>query len=111
MKYLKQLMLSRPDTDRMPDQSIIHGDQGTKYDYLTATRGKNFVMVYTYNGRDFSLNMGRIPGESVEATWFNPRNGELTKPVVLKNSGTQIFDPPGEPANGLDWVLLLDTSI
>jgi hypothetical protein len=108
MKYLKQLMLSHPYFERVFDDSVVVGDSGKRYDYVIATRGKRYLMVYDFTGRTFALLMGRISGDSVKASWFNPRNGETTPIDVLKNAGIVNFDPPGEKANGNDWVLVLD---
>lgn len=109
MQHIKKLMLSRSFFDRVPDQSVIAGENGLKYDYLVATRGQNYIMVYTYTGRDIPVQMGKIEGEKVKATWFDPRNGELAEIGEFDNEGVQTFSCPGEPANGNDWVLILDS--
>lgn len=108
MKYLKDLMLSRSYFDRLPDQTIIAGQNGEKYERLLATRAQDYVMVYTYTGRNMNLVMGKIAGNQVKASWFNPRDGKTTLIGTLGNTGTHSFDPPGEAANGNDWVLILD---
>lgn len=109
MKYLKNLMLSRSYFDRVPDQSLIAGKNGSKYERLLATRGQDYVMVYTYTGRNINLNMGKIKGDQVKASWFNPRDGKTTELGLVSNKGTHLFDTPGgEVGNGKDWVLLLD---
>jgi len=107
MKYLKELMLTFPYFDRIPDQSIIAGVNGQRYNRLFAARGKNYILVYTYNGRSFSINLGKIPGEKLKEYWFNPRNGELDLVGELSNCGVKQFDPPGYKSEGNDWVLLL----
>lgn len=109
MQYLKNLMLSRPFLVRVPDQSLIAGDNGAKYDYLVATRGDDYAMIYTYTGRNIPVQMGIISGAKVKASWFKPANGEITEIGEFENSGIQEFDPAGEPADGNDWVLLLDS--
>ena len=109
MVHLKNLMLSKPFFERVPDQSIIAAGQGEKYDYQVATRGENYALVYTYNGREMQIAMGKISGEMVKASWFNPRNGEYTEIGEFLNTGSQTFDPPGEVEDGNDWVLLLET--
>jgi hypothetical protein len=108
MKYLKDLMLSRSYFDRVPDQSLIAGQNGLKYERLIATRGRDYVMVYTYTGRDINLKMGTIDADQVKASWFNPRDGKITVIGQVANTGTHLFDPPAEKANGNDWVLVLD---
>jgi hypothetical protein len=107
MMHLKNLMLSRPYLERVPDQSLI-AEQGQKYDYLIATRGKAYAFIYTYNGRNIKVNMGRIAGEKVKATWYNPRNGSKTDIGIFPNKGIKEFDPPGDKKDGNDWVLILD---
>jgi len=108
MVYLKKLMLSRPYFERVPDQSLIAAGQGEKYDRLMATRGKNYAFVYTYNGRDMQINAEKLEGSKVKASWFNPRNGEITVIGTFNKSKLLKFNPPGTKTNGNDWVLILD---
>ncbi|MBV4357647.1 glycoside hydrolase family 140 protein [Pinibacter aurantiacus] len=108
MIYLKNLMLSKPYFDRVPDQSLIAGDQGKQYNYVIATRGKNYAFAYTYTGRTFSINMGKISGAKVKASWYSPRDGKYTSIGTFTNKGVQSFDPPGEQKEGNDWVLVLE---
>lgn len=109
LKYLKQLILSHPFPERIPDQSLIAGENGTEYDYLVATRGNNYAFIYTYTGRNIPVNMGIISGEKVNGLWYKPIDGSITDIGEFENKGIQEFDPPGEPTDGNDWVLVLDT--
>ncbi len=109
VQYLKKLLLSRPYFERVPDQQLIAGDAGDKYNHLVATRGQRYAFVYTYTSRDMKITMGRITGNTVTASWYNPRNGNTTTAGTYPNKGTVTFNPPGEPANGNDWVLILDS--
>jgi hypothetical protein len=108
MVHLKNLMLSKSYFDRVPDQSLISGRNGEKYNYVLATRGKDYVLVYTYTGGNFSVNMGSIKAGNVKAAWFNPKDGSRTNIGKIKNKGIKEFNPPGEPAEGNDWVLILE---
>lgn len=108
MVYLKKLMLEFPYFERVPDQSLI-ANQGEKYDYLVATRGNNYAMIYTYNGRKIEVNLGKTKGFKVIATWYNPRNGEKTKIGTFDNKGTKEFQPSGKKEDGNDWVLILES--
>jgi hypothetical protein len=108
MRYLKELMLSRSYFDRIPDQSLVAGENGEKYDYVIATRGNNYAFLYTYTGRAFDVVGGKIAGDKVKATWMNPRNGEKTVIGDFENKGVLHFQPPGNHENGNDWVLILD---
>ncbi len=109
MQHLKNLMLSRPYFERVPDQSLVAGHNGSKYAYVIATRGNNYAMFYTYTGRSFDVVTGKLSGIQVRASWFNPRNGDTTLIGDFKNSGTLHFDPPGDESPGNDWVLILDS--
>lgn len=108
MRYLKRLILSRPFFARIPDQTLIAGENGTRYDYVIATRGDNYAFVYTYTGRPFEVRLGVIRGKSLRAWWYKPSDGSVRKIGVFPNQGTRRFTPPGAPAPGNDWALVLD---
>jgi hypothetical protein len=108
MNFLKKLMLSRPYFDRVPDQSII-ASQGEKYDTQIATRGNNYAFIYTYTGKNILINTGKIKGDKIRASWYSPRDGSTTTIGIFPNKGILEFDPLGEPKNGNDWVLIIDS--
>jgi hypothetical protein len=108
MQYLKNLMLSRPYLERVPDQSLIAGANGTRDDYITATRGNSYIFAYTYTGRPFEVRLGGISGKQVQAWWYDPRGGSARKIGAFANQGVHAFTPPGSPAPGNDWVLVVD---
>ncbi|MFD2731354.1 glycoside hydrolase family 140 protein [Pedobacter alpinus] len=108
MQFLKKLMLSKPYFDRIPDQSIIANQKG-KYNYLMATRGKDYAFVYTWTGRELNVNMGKINGVKVKASWFKPTDGTQTAIAEVDNNGIKSFNPPGEEKDGNDWVLILES--
>jgi hypothetical protein len=109
MVYLKKLMLSRPYFERVPDQSLIASGQGEKYDRLLATRGKNYAFVYTYTGGEMAINASMLEGNKIKASWYNPRNGELTSIGIFAKSKLLKFNPPGQKKDGNDWVLIIDS--
>ena len=109
MQYLRKLMLSKPYFERVPDQSLIAGNPGEKYNYLVATRGNGYAFIYDYTGRTFEVNMGKIAGAKVNASWYSPRDGSKKTIGSFDNKGVQKFDPPGEEKEGNDWVLLLES--
>jgi hypothetical protein len=110
MQHLKNLMLSRPYFDRIDDQSVVAGDEGEQYDRVLVTRGQDYLFAYTYTGRSFRMNLGAIAGRTLNTSWFNPRTGDTIPAGTRPNTGVATFDPPGEPAAGNDWVLILDTA-
>jgi len=109
MIYIKNLMLEFPFTEGVADASII-ANQGEKYDYLPAIKGKEYALIYTYNGRKITVNMGKITGDKVTATWYNPRNGERTQIGIFDNKGKKEFQPSGKKEDGNDWVLILTSN-
>ena len=110
MYALQKLVLSRPYFERHNDQGALRQDEGRGYERVIISRGNSYLMAYTYTGRTFTLAMGRISGKTVVAWWFNPRTGQSQRLGQFSNEGEQSFDPPGEPLNGNDWVLVLDDS-
>lgn len=106
MQYVKKLLLSKPYFERAPDQGLIN-NQGEKYNYLVAAKGKGYALVYSYTGRNMEVNLGRYAGKKVKCAWYNPRNGEYIAIGNFDNRGTRTFDPPGEEKEGNDWVLVL----
>ncbi|HXD78426.1 MAG TPA: DUF4038 domain-containing protein [Puia sp.] len=109
MGYLRVLMLSRPYFDRVPDESMVTG-QGKRYDYVAATRGKGYAFFYTYTGRTLTVSAAPLHSDQVTASWFNPRDGSWK--AIGQYSGRKLlrFDPPGRPAPGNDWVLVVDAA-
>ena len=133
MQYLLKLMTSLSNDqflDRIPDQSLIDGDEGGMRgsegaisSRLQATRGRkgDYAMIYSANGRNIRLRMSRLAAPLMNAFWFNPRNGKWRikdrdiadrRPFAEKcpgGPGARIreFDPPGSVGNGNDWVLVL----
>lgn len=77
MKYLKALMLAFPFFERIPDQTVIAGQNGERYDRAIATRGKDYLLVYNYTARPMQVDLSKISGAKKKCWWFNPKNGEL----------------------------------
>lgn len=109
MQWMKKLVLSKSYFDRVPDQSLIASKQGERYERVVACRGKDYVFAYTYTGRAFDIQMGKIQGLQVKASWYNPRNGTTQLIGQFNNKGIQQFQPTGTVQNGNDWVLVLES--
>jgi hypothetical protein len=107
MRHLKDLILSKPYYERVGDQSLIVGN-GERYERVAATRGASYAIAYSYTGKPFRVRMGKIGGKRVRAAWFDPRTGQTTPIGTFANRGIRTFAPPGTPAPGNDWALLLD---
>ena len=108
MKFARELMESKSMLDRIPDQSILIESDETPGERIQATRGKDYVFVYSCVGKRFRLKMGQIPGEKSAFFWVNPRTGEKSTKNNINNTGIQTFTPPTK-GYGLDWVMVLES--
>lgn len=107
MKYVRKLMESRPMLDRVPDQGIVVENGLAAAERVQATRGKDYLFVYTAAGKHFSVNPGKISGTRFEAFWFDPRNGKVREAGRFDNQSVTRFVPPTS-GYGHDWVLVID---
>ncbi len=107
MKHLRALMESRPFSDRVPDQELLTVNF-TGANHQVGLRGSDHALLYSPCGLMLSVNMGKIHGNKVKASWFNPRNGEYSYIGEFDNNGVQSFLPLSGGRNH-DWVLVLDT--
>ena len=110
MGYMRRLFESRPWQRLVADQGALVGDRGAGPSALRAARAADasFLLVYSPYGRSFQVDMGRLGGGRVEASWFDPQSGVAVPIGAFPGSGPRAFDPPGDEARGNDWVLVLD---
>ncbi|MEI7846219.1 MAG: glycoside hydrolase family 140 protein [Chloroflexota bacterium] len=107
MRHARALLLSRPYLERIPDQSLIVSEIGTGTHHVQATRDTlgRYALIYLPAGDEVELDLSRLTGERLTATWFDPRTGLARTVGILKKSERMKFMPP---SGGLDWVLVLD---
>lgn len=108
MGHLRRLMESRPMLSRVPDQSLLRGEPGTGAEHTRALRGDGCAMFYAPTGKPFEVRLDRLGRQPWKPWWFNPRTGEAALARDVHLPGDLAFRPPGEPAVGNDWVLVLD---
>lgn len=108
MLHVRRLMESRPMLSRVPDQSLIRSGQQEGGRHLRAARGDGYLMVYTPYGDTFRVSDESLSGTKRTAWWFNPRTGQAEKLADFDRGQTPDFDPPGDPARGSDWLLIID---
>lgn len=107
MKFVRRLIESRPVTDRVPDQSIVVENALSAAERVQATRGKDYIFVYSASGKAFSVNPGKISGTELTAFWYDPRNGKVKDAGKVDHSTVNRFMPPTS-GYGHDWVLVID---
>lgn len=105
MQYLKKLILRFPFFERVGDQSIIAGENGFRYDRAIATRGADYLMVYTYTNRPMQIDLQKISGAKKNIWWLSPVDGTLTYAGEVEN-GVHTFQGAGEQGPTNDRVLI-----
>lgn len=107
MIHLKRLMESYSYFDRVPVTDAV-ADNGERYDFVPGSRGTTYALFYTWTGRNFTLEMLKLRFRAAKASWFHPATGKKEPISDFRNALNIEFDPPGEPRNGNDWVLILE---
>jgi hypothetical protein len=108
MGHLRRLIEARPFLTQAPDQSLLVGDPGQGAEHIRALRGEGVALVYAPTGRPFRIQLRRLAGGQWKASWFDPRTGASSGVGSFANEGEREFAPPGTPAVGNDWVLVLE---
>lgn len=109
MRYLKELMLSHADANRIEDSLLITSARGKDYrDLVIATRNvaATYAMVYLPQPLPVTINMDILKGGKKAARWFNPATGRYTVAASNLSSGIITFTPPGNQQK--DLVLVID---
>lgn len=108
MRFLRELIESRPFFTRIPDQSLIAGDAGSGGMHLQATRDKDGTYAFVYfpmNDETAKLDLGKMRSKRLRAWWYDPRLGfGRLIGIVDANLEQEFKSPPFGP----DWVLVLD---
>jgi hypothetical protein len=105
MIHLKKLMLAFPFFERVPDQSVIAGTNGERYDRAIATRGNDYLLVYNYTGRPMQIDLSKISGSKKNVWWYNTKNGQLTY-IGEFDSKVVAFQHDSGYCSGNDQVLI-----
>lgn len=109
MQHARALIESRPVLVRVPDQSLLASDPGRGTDHIQATRAEDgsYAFVYSASGKPFTVDLGRLSGERLKASWYDPRKGTTAAIATLPRAGKHEFRPTTE-GKGQDWILILD---
>lgn len=110
MRYLKELMLSRPYFSRIPDQSVIVGNAGEGSKHIGVTRDHQgaYVMAYLPDGESVTLDLAKLSGSSAIGWWYNPRTGKASSiRGRFPTDRSHRFTPPADEEER-DWVLVID---
>ncbi|MEA3462853.1 MAG: DUF4038 domain-containing protein, partial [Bacteroidota bacterium] len=118
--HLRRLMESRPFLSRIPDQSLLSGDNPSHAsDHIRVTRDgsiggsdASYIMVYLPYYRSFKINTSVIPGTRLKVWWYNPTSGYAFPQGIVDNDGEFEFSNWSnlikEGMGGPDWVVVID---
>lgn len=107
MVFVRRLMEAYPLLDRIPDQGLIQENALTPGERIQATRGADYLFVYSSVGHSFTVNLGKTKGKTLRAYWYDPRNGKTRDLEPFTNTGKRKFSPP-TAGYGQDWILVID---
>ncbi len=110
MTCLRKLIESRPMLIRIPDQSLIAGEQTRDLHHIQATRASDdsYAFIYIPAGRSFTIQTKKLAGKTIRAHWYDPRNGTSTRFGDFTNDTESLQFTPPSSGRGEDWILVLD---
>jgi hypothetical protein len=108
--HARKLMESRPFTDRVPFQQIVKNEYVPETDFIVATRGKDYVMVYIPTGYGASVDLNLCGWPKAKGWWYNCKTGEATEIGEMETNQVKTFSTK-TGGRGNDWVLVLDNAI
>ncbi|MDD3357015.1 MAG: DUF4038 domain-containing protein, partial [Dysgonamonadaceae bacterium] len=107
--HIKDLMLSRPDLNRVEDSNLILSEKGKDYkDLIIAARNeaKTYAMIYLPQPEPITINLNILKQGRKKVSWFNPVTGKYIRLKKEYDTGEESFTPPSITQK--DWVLVID---
>lgn len=114
MRHLRSLFESVDFASYKPDTTWIKlesnpGDSSSSKEKnrVAGGLGSDYGVVYVPTGETVVVSLDRLSGDSITASWYDPRSGVLKLIEVLNNKVQATLVPPGDPGINNDWVLVL----
>ena len=110
MGFVRRLFESRPFLKLVPAQKVVSVAHGQERRFVRAARGSDgsYLFVYSTFGEGFRVDLSKVSGEQIVASWYNPREGTSKKIGTFSNTGaSRAFLPPSQGRTN-DWVLIVD---
>jgi hypothetical protein len=73
MKHVRALIESRLYLSRVPDLSLVTNPLD-RSDRIAATRGDGYALIYSAQGRKFTVVMDKLGAAKLVGHWYNPRS-------------------------------------
>jgi hypothetical protein len=106
---MRRLFELRPWYRLVPDPSVVASRQTEGEDPIQAARAKDrtFLLAYLPEGGAVGIHMDRISGKSVQARWYDPREGTWHDIGQYRNTGVRDYVAPSRGEQS-DWLLVLE---
>lgn len=108
MVHLRRLIESRPYFDRQPVTSPVSNAEDSTSTHVCASHdalGRYALVYLPTSGQTVHFAPDLLRTSRVRAWWYDPQSGDATAPVLHEFTEGATFT---SPADGLDWVLVLD---
>ncbi|GAA4556656.1 hypothetical protein GCM10023175_59290 [Pseudonocardia xishanensis] len=108
---LRRVMESRPYRLLEPADEALGGSglEGSARVSAAVASDGSFLVAYTPEGMDVTVDLDMLAANSVRASWVDPRTGEVLEvPEPVEATGTAAFEAPAGTGDERDWVLVLD---
>jgi hypothetical protein len=111
MGLMRRLFESRPWQKLVPDQSVIAAGQREGELHVQAARAcdGSFLLAYLPQGGTVTIDMSKLSGKRIRASWFDPRDGNTVTAGEFQRGKAKSFKTP-KSGRIWDWVLVLDSS-
>lgn len=106
MIHLKKLMESVDYTHGRPAGEALLSEQGERYEYISVFAGDDYLLAYTFTGREISVSLKAYMGKEMSAYWMDPVTGIKTFICDVTGKDKAAFVPP-EREDGKDAVLII----
>ncbi len=110
MGHMRRLLESCRYHELVPDPKLLASPAGDGADHVSAacTADRRIALAYLPTGKPVEIHLNTLSGESVKASWFDPRTGSSSSAGQFPAEGTKRFEPK-ESGRGHDIVLVLQS--
>jgi hypothetical protein len=106
---MRRLFELRPWHKLVPDPALLAAKSAEDADHVRAARAEDgsFALAYLPTGKTVSIQMNKLTGKKIVASWYDPRDGTWRDAGEHANTGVREFAAP-TPGAQSDWLLVLD---
>ncbi len=109
MRFLRQLIESRPFFARVPDPALVNNPSPAKGQHMAASRDRDGTYAFVYfpeSDQPATIDLGKLKPGKLHMWWYDPRTGFPKDGGLVDGGAPREFT---SPSYGPDWVLVLDS--